>query len=182
MFAAFHAASTWQLLRTRQVGTCSDAAPELLEDFRRLRADMQAARLFESNKLYYAWKVCRAATTSLAHACHMLTHTPRSQCASNLGICALSLFILSASAGIPALLTSAFFMVRCFACPHLPPWCSALTCDRVPRRRSSGSSAAGCRTTFCTTRHAARSALAHSMSVAITVHFSALTRCLPTAR
>ena len=58
MFAAFHAGSTWQLLRARQIGVCSDApASDLLQDFRRLRADMHASRLFESSKLYYAWKV-----------------------------------------------------------------------------------------------------------------------------
>ena len=89
MFSAFHAGSTWQLLRARQIGTCADISPELLQDFRRLRADMQSARLFESSKLYYAWK-----------------------CSSNLAICATSLIILRLSSSFGAVFASAFLMVR----------------------------------------------------------------------
>jgi hypothetical protein len=69
VFSAFHAASTWQLLRARQVGTCSDAASELLQDFRRLRADMQAARLFESSPLYYVWKARAVKRRGAQRAC-----------------------------------------------------------------------------------------------------------------
>jgi len=89
VFSAFHAGSTWQLLRARLIGACTDVSPELLQDFRRLRADMQAARLFESSKLYYAWK-----------------------CSSNLAICATSLSILRYSSSYTALFSAAFLMVR----------------------------------------------------------------------
>jgi hypothetical protein len=152
VFSAFHAACTWQLLRARQIGTCDDATSDLLVDFRRLRADMQAAGLFESNKLYYVFKVrgrllargCALRCTS-AHARH-----DAEQCSSNLAICALSLLVLRASAGYAALLTSAFIMV----CALLLRTRSDAVLMRLLRghRRSSGSSAAGWRTTSCTTR------------------------------
>ena len=112
VFSAFHAGSTWALLRARQIGTCDDAAPELLQDFRRLRADMQTARLFESSKLYYAWKVrdhscrCRGARPERDAA----SRAP--QCSSNLAICAASILTLRFSDSYPALLASAFLMVR----------------------------------------------------------------------
>ena len=89
VFSAFHAGSTWQLLRARLIGTCTDVSPELLQDFRRLRADMQTARLFESSKLYYAWK-----------------------CSSNLAICAASVSILRYSSSLGAVFAAAFLMVR----------------------------------------------------------------------
>ena len=94
MFSAFHAGSTWQLLRARLIGTCTDVSPELLQDFRRLRADMQAARLFESSKLYYVWKSF-----------------------TNLAICATSLSILHHSSSVAAVFVSAFLMVRALQ-PH----------------------------------------------------------------
>ena len=89
MFSAFHAGATWQLLRARQIGACTDVSPELLQDFRRLRADMQTAHLFQSNKLYYAWK-----------------------CSSNLAICAASLGILRYSSSFSAIFAASFLMVR----------------------------------------------------------------------
>ena len=112
MFSAFHASSTWQVLRTRQIGTCEDAVPDpLLEDFRRLRADMQTARMFESNKLYYVWKVWRWQSPHPARTAHSL-NCPLQQCVSNLAICALSFAVLRASDGFAALFTSALLMVR----------------------------------------------------------------------
>jgi hypothetical protein len=77
VFSAFHATSTWQLLRARQIGTCDDATSDLLLDFRRLRADMQAARLFESNKLYYVFKVRTRACAWLCVALDFCSRSPR---------------------------------------------------------------------------------------------------------
>ena len=57
VFSAFHAPASWLLLRELCVGECPDApADTLLADFRALRAQMTAERLFESSKLFYAWK------------------------------------------------------------------------------------------------------------------------------
>jgi hypothetical protein len=89
VFAAFHAGATWQLLRARQIGACSDVSPELLQDFRRLRAEMQAAHMFQSSKLYYSWKF-----------------------SSNLAICAASLSVLRYSSSFTAVFAAAFLMVR----------------------------------------------------------------------
>ena len=126
MFAAFHAGATWQLLRARQIGACSDVSPELLQDFRRLRAEMQAAHMFQSSKLYYAWK-----------------------CTSNLAICAASLSILRHSSSFTAVFAAAFLMVR-----HQPITltCALPLLTGCVRRRCSGSSVGGWHTTSCTTR------------------------------
>ena len=126
VFSAFHAGATWQLLRARQIGACSDVSPELLQDFRRLRAEMQAAKLFQSNKLYYAWK-----------------------CSSNLAICAASLSILRSSSSFTAVFAAAFLMVRHQPTAHMQP---SPPLTATVRRRCSGSSAAGWPTTSCTIR------------------------------
>ena len=151
VFSAFHAGTTWQLLRARQIGTCTDVSPDLLLDFRRLRADMQAARLFDSNKLYYAWK-----------------------CSSNLAICATSLSILRYSSSFTALFAAAFLMVRRLSIAES----CAPRLTRALRRRCSGSSAAGWRTISCTTRRvvSASTALVQCLRAGRPMH----RRCSPT--
>ncbi len=57
VFSAFHSPQAWQTLRSRQIGTCTEEAPRLLEDFRAMRTEMQSAGLFQSSKAYYAFKV-----------------------------------------------------------------------------------------------------------------------------
>jgi len=56
VFSAFHSPAAWSTLKALQVGTCSSESAPLLEDFRRLRSDMQAAGLFDSSKAYYVMK------------------------------------------------------------------------------------------------------------------------------
>jgi len=87
VFAAFHAATSWQLLRPRLIGACSDAATEMQQDFRRLRSDMQAAGLFRSSKAFYAYK-----------------------CSSTLAIAGASLLVLRASSSFFALFAAALLM------------------------------------------------------------------------
>lgn len=57
MFSAFHSPAAWQSLRGRVIGEAAVETPELLQDFRALRSEMLAAGLFQSSKLYYAFKV-----------------------------------------------------------------------------------------------------------------------------
>ena len=57
MFSAFHSPAAWLSLRGRLVGETNPETPELLQDFRALRTEMQAVGMFQSSKLYYAYKV-----------------------------------------------------------------------------------------------------------------------------
>ena len=69
VFSAFHAPSTWPLLRPLLVGElvaedASPAAGSLLADFRAMRASFAARGLFRASAPYYCFKV--ASTLSLA--------------------------------------------------------------------------------------------------------------------
>eukprot|EP00741_Cyanophora_paradoxa_P005586 tig00000912_g5415.t1 len=58
IFSAFHAGSTFSLLRQYQIGTVkSTQTSAMIEDFRQMRKEMQRQGMFESNKLYYLWKL-----------------------------------------------------------------------------------------------------------------------------
>lgn len=93
VFSNFHGSSTWNLLKKFEIGEYQqeEPTPELLKDFRELRSSMVRNRLFESNKLYYAYKLL--STFSLLIA---------------------SWTIVAWSTSLLALLTSAFFLALFF--------------------------------------------------------------------
>eukprot|EP00897_Mesotaenium_endlicherianum_P001331 jgi/Mesen1/1225/ME000129S00322 len=68
VFSTFHASTTWPFLQQLQIGTCEQQEPtaELVSDFRELRLAMLRDCLFESSKLFYAYKV--ASTLALLGA------------------------------------------------------------------------------------------------------------------
>jgi len=59
VFACFHAATTWNQLNKLYIGDiCEDNETDsLLEDFRKLRADLVKDGMFASDKMFYCWKL-----------------------------------------------------------------------------------------------------------------------------
>eukprot|EP00899_Mesostigma_viride_P018521 jgi/Mesvir1/26670/Mv20454-RA.1 len=90
VFSVFHAASTWNVLKDFCIGEVKGgkgAPSPIVEDFRKLRSEMIAEKLFESSKGYYVFK-----------------------CSSNLALLASACAILFLSSSIPAIICSAFLL------------------------------------------------------------------------
>eukprot|EP00271_Cylindrocystis_brebissonii_P008547 TRINITY_DN22928_c0_g1_i1.p1 TRINITY_DN22928_c0_g1~~TRINITY_DN22928_c0_g1_i1.p1 ORF type:complete len:451 (-),score=73.08 TRINITY_DN22928_c0_g1_i1:1145-2497(-) len=59
VFSVFHSVETWSRLKQFYVGEYiqEEAVPEVVRDFRTLRSEMVRLHFFDSNKLFYAYKV-----------------------------------------------------------------------------------------------------------------------------
>jgi fatty acid desaturase len=92
VFSSFHASSTWKILQDFYIGDVErvEPTPELLKDFRDMRALFLREQLFKSSKLYYVMKLL-----------------------TNVAIFAASIAIICWSKSISAVLASACMMALC---------------------------------------------------------------------
>lgn len=91
VFSTFHAATTWKLLQTFYIGDLlrEEATPELLKDYRDLRALFLRQQLFKSSKGYYVMKTLSNAAivaASIALICMFKSYWALALSASLMGL------------------------------------------------------------------------------------------------
>mmetsp|Transcript_43983 Transcript_43983/g.71559 ORF Transcript_43983/g.71559 Transcript_43983/m.71559 type:complete len:449 (+) Transcript_43983:188-1534(+) len=92
VFSAFHSTHAFGMLKEYMIGSVTDLQPpEVIREFRALRASLQKQRMFESSKLYYAYKIL-----------------------SNLSIVGMGIYLIWSSSFLPIQLLGAFLIAVFF--------------------------------------------------------------------